>query len=197
VSTPPVTRHGATLRSGCVSMPPVTGRTASTVVTLIPSAWEVLRDGAAAQQRGGGAIALLAQGDPPRYGAVLAPHQPGPGRQIVPKTGAPSADSRAKPEPKRGRQYTLYRPQCGGLSPITRSTSLHILPAESERRIAALATLPAERRSAGYGAGRGAARVAAGRRRSLPRLYGQALAAGDVYTVAGTARAVPGGEAGR
>src|SRR5262249_31114672 len=31
--------------------------------------------------------------------AVLAPHQPGPGRQIVIKTATPSADSRAKPDP--------------------------------------------------------------------------------------------------
>src|SRR5262249_10203605 len=91
-------------------------------------------------QRGGGAIALLAQGDPPHYGPCWAPYQPGPGRQIVIKTGTPSADSRAKPEPKPGRQYSLYRPQGGGLSPITLSPPLppwgagrplHILPADS------------------------------------------------------------------
>jgi hypothetical protein len=39
--------------------------------------------------------------------AVLAPHQPRPGRQIVIKTGKPSADSRAKPVPKPGRQCSL------------------------------------------------------------------------------------------
>jgi hypothetical protein len=44
----------------------VTGRTASTMVTVIPSACEVSRDGAAARKRGGGAIALFLQGDPPR-----------------------------------------------------------------------------------------------------------------------------------
>src|SRR5215471_2362516 len=31
----------------------------------------------------------------------------GPGRQIVIKTGKPSADSRAKPEPRRGRSYSF------------------------------------------------------------------------------------------
>jgi hypothetical protein len=56
--------------------------------------------------------------------AALAPHQPGPGRRIVLRTGKPSADSRAKPEPKRGRQYSSYRPQGGGLSPITLSPPL-------------------------------------------------------------------------
>src|SRR5215471_17753207 len=100
----------------------------------------------------------------------------------------PSQDpSEADSTPFTGRNVAdCHRsPFSPPLPAITRSTSLHILPAESERRIAALATLPAERRSTGYGAGRGAARVAAGRRRSLPRVYGQALAAGDVYTVAG------------
>jgi hypothetical protein len=53
------------LRSKWVSTPPVTGRAASTMVTVIPSAFQVSRDGAAARQRGGGVIALLAQGDPP------------------------------------------------------------------------------------------------------------------------------------
>lgn len=142
VSTPPVTRHGATSRSECVSAPPVTGRAASTMVTVIPSAWQVSRDGAAAQQRGAGAIALLAQGDPPRYGAVLAPHQPGPGRRIVLKTGKPSADSRAKPEPKRSRQYSFNDRK---MADCHRSTTLHhclrspsislshILPADSVR----------------------------------------------------------------
>ena len=39
--------------------------------------------------------------------AGQAPPQPGPSRQIVTKTGTPSADSRAKPEPGPGRQYSL------------------------------------------------------------------------------------------
>src|SRR5262249_33349849 len=66
-SPPTASSAAATLRSKCVSTPPVTGRAASTMVTVIPSAWSVSRDGAAARQRGGGAIALLAQGDPPHY----------------------------------------------------------------------------------------------------------------------------------
>src|SRR5262249_41288551 len=118
VSTPPVTRRGAALRSRWLSTPPVTGRAASTMVTVIPSASEVLRDGAAAQQRGGGAIALLAQGDPPHYGPCWRHISPGPAGGSFPRQAKPSADSRAKPEPKRGRQYTSYRSQGGGLSPI-------------------------------------------------------------------------------
>src|SRR5262249_5425612 len=59
------------------------------------------------RKRGGGAIALLAQGDPPHYGPCWRHISHGPGRQIVIKTGTPSADSRAKPEPKRSRQYSF------------------------------------------------------------------------------------------
>jgi hypothetical protein len=54
--------------------------------------------------------------------AVLAPHQPGPGRQIVIKTGKPSADSRAKPEPKRGRSYSFTNRK---VTDCHRSTPLH------------------------------------------------------------------------
>ena len=57
----------------------------------------------------------------------------------------------------------------------------------SERRITALATLPGSADQPVMSvAGGAAARVAAGGRRSLLRVYGQALAAGYVYTVAGT-----------
>src|SRR5215471_7168340 len=59
------------------------------------------------RKRGGGAIALLAQSDPPHHGPCRRHTSPGPGRQTVTKTGTPSADSPAKPEPKRSRQYSL------------------------------------------------------------------------------------------
>src|SRR5260221_14339329 len=54
--------------------------------------------------------------------AVLAPHQPGPGRQIVIRTGKPSADSRAKPEPKRGQSYSFTNRK---VTDCHRSTPLH------------------------------------------------------------------------
>src|SRR5262249_11232284 len=122
------------------------------MVTVIPSACEVLRDGAAAQQRGGGAIALLAQGDPPHCGAVLAPHQPGPGRRIVPKTG--QAVSRFSSQAGSQARPTVhpFRPQGGGLSPIT---LLSTTPCDRDRsayphtpcRIGAVCRLPRYRLS--------------------------------------------------
>jgi hypothetical protein len=61
----------------------------------------------AARKRGGGVIALLLQGDPPHYGAKPGATSAGPGRRIVLRTGKPSADSRARPEPRPGRQYSI------------------------------------------------------------------------------------------
>jgi hypothetical protein len=56
--------------------------------------------------------------------AVLAPHQPGPGRQIVIRTGKPSADSRAKPGTQARPIVLLHQPQGDGLSPINPSPPL-------------------------------------------------------------------------
>ena len=143
VSTPPVTRHDATLRSECVSAPPGTGRAASTMVTVIPSACEVFkgwRRRPTARRRcdrpvgAGRSTALRASA-----GAI----SPGPGRRIVLKTG--NAVSRFSSQARTQARPTvlLHRPQGGGLSPIiplsttpaivTRSASLHILPADSAR----------------------------------------------------------------
>ena len=72
--------------------------------------------------------------------AVLAPPQTRAGRQIVTKTGTPSADSRAKPEPGPGRQYSFTDRKVADChrSPSLRHSRhqgagrpLHILPADS------------------------------------------------------------------
>src|SRR6266699_1325127 len=91
------------------------------MVTVIPSACEVSRDGAAADSAAGCDRPVDA-GRSTALRAVLAPHQPGPGRQIVIKTGTPSADSRAKPEPKRGRSYSFTNRK---VTDCHRSTPLH------------------------------------------------------------------------
>ena len=82
----------------------------------------------AAQQRGGGVIALLAQGDPPHQGPGRCHISPGPSRRIVLKTGNPSTDSRARPEPVRGRGYSSTT---HNVAQMPRSASTYILPAES------------------------------------------------------------------
>jgi hypothetical protein len=60
-------------------------------------------------------------------------------RQIVIKTGTPSADSRAKPEPRRGRQYSFTNRK---VADCHRSLSLR--HSRSRRRYASLHILPAE-----------------------------------------------------
>ena len=93
--------------------------------------------------------------------AVLAPHQPGPGRQIVTRTGKPSADSRAKPETRARPIVLLHQPQGDGLSPINpspplpaigtgRPLSTYSLPITSGGQLG-LARCGVARRSAGYG----------------------------------------------
>ena len=112
-SSPPTgSSAAATLRSRCVSTPPVTWRGAarrSGCVFPLP-------DSAAGCDRPAGA------GRSTALRAVLAPHQPGPSRQIVIKTGKPSADSRARPEPKRGRSYSFTNRK---VTDCHRSTLLH------------------------------------------------------------------------
>jgi hypothetical protein len=89
--------------------------------------------------------------------ARQAPQQPGPGRQIVTKTGKPSTDSRAKPESGPGRQYSLTDRKVADChrSPSLRHSHhrgtgrpIHILPAEYESAPYSASGLSAAFRSA-------------------------------------------------
>jgi len=140
VSTPPVTRRGATLRSRRASTPPVTGRTASTMVTVIPSACRGVKGWRRRPTARRRCDRPVGAGRSTALRASAGATSPGAGRRIVLKTGTPSTDSRAKPEPSEGdgtppptaKVADCHRsPSLRHSRSWRRSASLHILPADS------------------------------------------------------------------